>query len=696
MSSNPATVFVLGVNDRSRSAMALESLRSTMGIGDMLLAAIAGPAPDWLAASARRWRAEVVPLADLAQRLTRQAATHPYTLMIEDRAYLLGRWSQELVTRLAEAEAIIGGPCMAAPRSPSIIGVQRIVLSEGISLHKRQDLRTFSQRWAETHRGLWTQEPYVSSVLYAVSTSTFGLLGDTPTTASWSRIHVSVTDACTPVVAHGSIVFANEVVETREEASRTSVLSRNPRPYVSVGMIMKDEERFIAQALDSVVPFADEVVIFDTGSTDDSVSIARAKGATVLEGEWRDDFGWARNQSLAACRGKWILWIDADEVVEGDPAAFRAELRKAEEEYEALSVRLLNEIGSGIETPTTHWAMRTFRRSEGTFTGALHETVWSRLGDRSVYATGCASIQIRHYGYLTSVMTSRDKGNRNVEIASKSHGFRFPQEKRVHEARSRMILGEWDQAAAIALEVAHDQEGPEAFRRLAWRVAIDSLISAGRVEEASDLLDEAASAPLGPVFLSYLRGELEQARGRHADALGHYLAIAEDYRDGDGWEITTDHVRSRIIQCQEALGQPREALDLALASLADGRLDLHLGKLIKWAKDSGTSLEEVAGRLPDQRRELLFAQLLQLEPSTADEFLDVAFSLWGRDMHVLATASLVARRLEVNRQLVWSLRLREVGLASACPLAYTAGDRSASDSRRRAARRAMEEAFAPN
>ncbi|MDA8261458.1 MAG: glycosyltransferase family 2 protein [Actinomycetota bacterium] len=696
MSSNQACVFVLGANDRSRSATALENLRSIMGVGDALLAAVEGAAPTWLDALAKRWRAEVVPIAELGTRLAQEAQDRPYTIFVDDHTYLLGKWSQELLARLGEAESVLGHPCVAAPRSPSIVGVQRIILSEGVVLQRRQDLRDFSQKWTEAHRGIWTQERYVSSALFAVSTSTLATQPSGSAVQTWSGIHAAVMRACVPVVAHGSIIYGNQVIETRQDAALQT--SRPPAtvPYVSVCMIMKNEERFIAQALDSVLELADEVVIFDTGSTDDSIRIARDKGAAVLEGEWRNDFGWARNQALAACRGKWILWIDADEVVEADPSDFRAELRQAEEEYEGLSVRILNEVGSGLETPSTHWAMRAFRRSDGMFSGALHETVWSRLGDRSVYATACTSLQIRHYGYLNSVMTERNKGVRNVEIASKSHSFRFPQEKKVHEARSRMLLGEWDQAAAIALEVARDREGPESFIRLAWRVAIDSLLFAGRVEEAAELLEEAADAPLGPVFLSYLRGELDQARGRHAEALEHYLAIGETYRDGDGWEITTDHLRSKVIQCHESLGNPRAALDLALASLGEGRLDLHLGKLIEWADASGTSLEEVARRLPSQRRELVFAQLLQLDPQTADSFLDAAYAMWGRDMHVLAAASLVARRLDVQRQLAWSLRLRAAGLASACPLAFTANDPAAPEHRRKAAAQALEAGVGTN
>ncbi len=691
MKSNNVTVFVLRATERSRSAMALESLRSIMSVGDALVATAEGQPPAWLEALAKRWRAELVPMAELRGRLAREAADRPRAIFADDSAYLLGKWNLELVARLGEAESALGRPCIAAPRSPSIIGVQRIVLSESVALRRRQDLRDFSRKWTESHRGIWTAERYVSSALFAVATSTLQALPDTPEFRTWSGIHAAAMRACVPVVAHGSIIYANQVIDTRHEATATTPRAQALELYVSVCMIMKNEERFIAQALDSVLPLADEVVVFDTGSTDGSIRIAREKGATVLEGEWRNDFGWARNQALAACRGKWILWIDADEVVEADASTFRAELRQAEEEYEGLSVRILNEVGSGLETPSTHWAMRVFRRSEGLFTGALHETVWSRLGDRSVYARASTGLRIRHFGYLDSIMSERNKGARNIEIASKSHSFRFPQEKKVHEARSRMVLGEWDQAAAIALEVARDRESPESFARLAWRVAIDSLISGGRVEEAADLLEEgAAAAPLGPVFLSYLRGELDQARGRHAEALANYLAIGETYRDGDGWEITTDQLRSRIIQCHDALGDPAAALDLALASLGEGRLDLHMGKLMEWADASGTSLEEVARRLPSQRRELVFAQLLQLDPQTADSFLGTAYALWGPDKHVLATASLVARRLDVEHQLAWSLRLRAAGLAGACPLAFTARDPGAPESRRREAARVLE------
>ena len=57
----------------------------------------------------------------------------------------------------------------------------------------------------------------------------------------------------------------------------------------------------------------DEVVIVDTGSVDDSVAIAEAHGAPVLHRPWDGDFSAPRNAALDAARGRWILYIDADE-----------------------------------------------------------------------------------------------------------------------------------------------------------------------------------------------------------------------------------------------------------------------------------------------------------------------------------------------------------------------------------------------
>src|SRR5690606_19356114 len=72
--------------------------------------------------------------------------------------------------------------------------------------------------------------------------------------------------------------------------------------------------------------WADEVVVYDTGSTDRTLEIAREHADTVVEGYWDDDFAGARNRALDHATGDWILVIDADETFEGSPDTVRRSL----------------------------------------------------------------------------------------------------------------------------------------------------------------------------------------------------------------------------------------------------------------------------------------------------------------------------------------------------------------------------------
>ena len=82
---------------------------------------------------------------------------------------------------------------------------------------------------------------------------------------------------------------------------------------LSLCMIVRNEERFLGDALTSVQGVVDEICIVDTGSTDGTVAIAESFGARVSQVAWREDFAWARNQALEMATGAWIFVLDADE-----------------------------------------------------------------------------------------------------------------------------------------------------------------------------------------------------------------------------------------------------------------------------------------------------------------------------------------------------------------------------------------------
>jgi len=85
---------------------------------------------------------------------------------------------------------------------------------------------------------------------------------------------------------------------------------------LSLCMVAKDEEETIRQALESVKDIVDEVIVVDTGSSDNTKEIVGEFGGKVIETEWQDDFSAARNLALKEAAGDYILCLDADEFID--------------------------------------------------------------------------------------------------------------------------------------------------------------------------------------------------------------------------------------------------------------------------------------------------------------------------------------------------------------------------------------------
>ncbi|HLW98309.1 MAG TPA: glycosyltransferase family 2 protein [Candidatus Acidoferrales bacterium] len=89
---------------------------------------------------------------------------------------------------------------------------------------------------------------------------------------------------------------------------------------LSVCIVTHNEEANIARTLESVKDIADEVVIVDSHSTDNTVAVARSRGAKVFIEDWKG-FAVQKNSALAKASGEWILSLDADEEVNPELAA---------------------------------------------------------------------------------------------------------------------------------------------------------------------------------------------------------------------------------------------------------------------------------------------------------------------------------------------------------------------------------------
>jgi hypothetical protein len=92
-------------------------------------------------------------------------------------------------------------------------------------------------------------------------------------------------------------------------------------PFISVCLIVRDEEATLQRCLESFRDVADELIVVDTGSRDRSIEIARSAGARLERFEWCDDFSAARNYACSFAKGRWIMMPDGDELLRGAGAS---------------------------------------------------------------------------------------------------------------------------------------------------------------------------------------------------------------------------------------------------------------------------------------------------------------------------------------------------------------------------------------
>lgn len=93
---------------------------------------------------------------------------------------------------------------------------------------------------------------------------------------------------------------------------------KNAKPAISLCMIVKNEESRLGKCLTSVKDIVDEIVIVDTGSTDNTKKVAEEFNAKIYDFEWVYDFSKARNEALKHATSDYILWLDADDILKDE------------------------------------------------------------------------------------------------------------------------------------------------------------------------------------------------------------------------------------------------------------------------------------------------------------------------------------------------------------------------------------------
>ncbi len=185
---------------------------------------------------------------------------------------------------------------------------------------------------------------------------------------------------------------------------------------VSLLMIVRNEERQLAECLAPVASLFDEIVIVDTGSVDDTRRIAGRFTPNVFDFPWCDDFSAARNEALRRSTGEWVFWLDADDrLSEPDVCKLRSLLKTLGHQPQAyfLNTSCSTQYACEGETLITH--PRLFRRHPDLrWQGRVHEQLRpepSTLG----YELFFSDVLIHHVGYSDAASLQR-KLNRDLRL----------------------------------------------------------------------------------------------------------------------------------------------------------------------------------------------------------------------------------------------------------------------------------------
>lgn len=612
-------------------------------------------------------------------------ATGDVIVFLDNDTVVADGWLEELL-------GPFGDPMVAAvgPRLSNVPGAQLVedVGCDGSSLSA---LDEFATAWRATHQGRTEQAARLGGVCLAVRAADFRSAGgfdegyetreaeDDDLAMKLRRLGRRL------VLAHGSFVHhgASACVDAgdaedpaKHDADRGRFRDRwgsdvvAPLMLLSACLIVKDEEAMLGECLDSLAGVVDEIIVYDTGSTDATVALARAKGARVVEGYWDDSFARARNAALAEATGEWVLSLDADERFLGDAASLRHFLASTEPAVEAFLIPIENLQGAG-NTRSVHTATRLFRRSRVTWRHRLHEQVGPVDDAGGLLNFGYVSgLRIIHYGYRRDVFDAKGKAARNVALAESAleDPDIDPAYALMNYGRSLGLVGRLEEAAAALTESVELETVPPT-KRLALKNLIHTLGALGRYDEALERVNELRRVSVSQIDADIVEGGLLISRGDARAGLVLLSRVPPRGRDDDGNEYSAHTLSAMRAEALASIGMPSEAANVVLDAIRhEGVFEVDLAELVGWLADAHRRSLEIIDVLEVDDLMAFLGRLLRLEPSLGDELLEGVWSRFPDRLEVLAAAGRLAPRVTVARALVWSSRLRKRGLAEQCPL----------------------------
>jgi glycosyltransferase involved in cell wall biosynthesis len=277
-------------------------------------------------------------------------------------------------------------------------------------------------------------------------------------------------------------------------------------PVLSLCMIVKNEEKFLRECLESVKSVADEIVIVDTGSTDRTIEIAKEYNANVFPFEWSNSFSAARNFALSNCTGNWILYLDADERLSEKSIE---ELKKNIIRPEKFGIKCtVRNIESESGRDNTMKYTRLFRNISGIeFSGRIHEQIDPALAKLNFRILN-SNIEIIHLGYNISDEGKREKARRNLDLLLRDFEESGSNYIAYQLAQSYNILEDMENSEKYALIAVNGKSLNQQQRAISYGLLANNFLKKHDVNSALYYINEALKWDASQPYLNLLTSKI--------------------------------------------------------------------------------------------------------------------------------------------------------------------------------------------
>lgn len=212
------------------------------------------------------------------------------------------------------------------------------------------------------------------------------------------------------------IAFLKQNMDTPLGLISTLENSKSDMLGISALILSYNEENTISTAIDSIIDLVDEIVVVDTGSTDNTVEkvLGYTSKVVLYKTSWNEDFSEIRNYGISVTQNPWCIVLDADEYIdEVSRPIFKDELYKIiNEDGDFLYAPFIDNLNG---TYLTNNARIFKKRSSLKYRGKVHEY----LDADNDFLIGIPQIKINHTGYLSEVYHDKNKFFRNKNLLSK-------------------------------------------------------------------------------------------------------------------------------------------------------------------------------------------------------------------------------------------------------------------------------------